>query len=173
MQCNATLGFNIASPTIVRYFRCISLLGSLQNAILLLCMHAQSHACCIHSLLCHGIETRPQVSPHTMPRSCYTRVSEEDWLIVEYKCFAISWTHGHLAIWLCKNVTTKCCYSLISYKHQTTPLSSYASYTIAWYSCCSSALEKNKLKKQVGMVGPKSKQTRIASWQDACLHTFS
>ena len=41
----------------------------------------------------------------------------------------------------------------------------------ALYTCCSSALEKNntnkykkqlnKLKKQVGMVGPKSKQTRI------------
>ena len=34
--------------------------------------------------------------PAHMPRSRYARISEEDWLIVEY--FAISLTHGHLAM---------------------------------------------------------------------------
>ena len=24
--------------------------------------------------------------------------AEEDWSIVEYKCFAVAWTHGHLAM---------------------------------------------------------------------------
>ena len=84
----------------------------------------------------------PQLTrgPTHMPRSRY-HDAEEDWLIVEYKCYAISSTHGHLAMTLKKYDYQSCkhCYILVSSVLSFRPPQASAA---AWYTCCSSALEK-------------------------------
>ena len=156
----------IASPTIARHFRCISLLGSSQNAILLLRTHTQNRARHIHSLPWHCTHHDSPVGPPTaMSRSRYARISEEEWLIVEYKSYCYFWTLGHDLVKVdCQTLLQ----SRVLQASDHTPRQ--LCYTAAqWYSCCSSALEENntnkykkqlnKLKKQVGIVGPKSTQT--------------
>ena len=64
-----------------------------------------AYAAYIH---CYGtaIVNCPWARPYAIINAAIAHVSEEDWSILEYKCFAISSIHGHLAM-TCKNVTTK------------------------------------------------------------------
>ena len=98
MQCYT--GFILASPTVARHFQRISLLGSLQNAILLLCTHAENYARRLWAGHASWHRDSPAGPPTAMSRSRYAHVAEEDCSIVEYERFAVSWTHGYLALTL-------------------------------------------------------------------------
>ena len=125
-----------------RHFRRISLLGSLQNAILLLCMHAQNrvhrvhslHACicicaCMHAMLVLALArtTRLRTHPyfsiqyHEGKRATLTFLKKTD----RYERFVISWIHawkhGHNFV---KSVSTKRCCSRVLQASDHTPHSS-------------------------------------------------
>ena len=149
MQCY--IGFIIASPTVARHFWCISLLGSLQNTILLLCMHAQKHVRRIHSLLWHC------VAPRTVTR-LWAHTAHSRYVAIALRTLAFlkktgrSWNTkallflGHMDTWpwLCKNVTANTAIVsspiiiLLASDHTPQQLC----YIIAWHSCCSSTPQK-------------------------------
>ena len=137
--------FIIASPPVARYFRHTSLLGSLQNAILLLCTHAQNRAHHIHYTACTA--THPARGPGP-PYTSTIPIGPIHWCFWR-RLVCYFWTHGYLAMTL-----YKCDYQLANAAIVSCPPSfteitfcwasaaMLATFSIAWYACCSSALEK-------------------------------